>query len=413
MKRESEIEHFDHLVDAFAALVCYQDRIPQLEAKIHSQFVHLMQTRPHFDDIASLLGRRLSNSEVTLRRTAWVAQHALKSRAYCVGNLLVSSRQTRATRTFTSPLLEQLQLLGFAAQHVELGETKRTSDRGLALHRIDCLLVDVANSTVYPVMGRTMSELASFGYSPTLQTSDSLFAPKDREVYRIAAPAKAARTLSLATDLLRHAFPMVNVRPVFAVLADAESGWGYQLHDLSDKITNDRLTDKAVELDSTRVIASSQQYCREGNDLDDLEYLPRWPNSNYLDLLPVDRCARSLMVLSILWGAQKQARKLVSMSISELASQVEKRFLITYTRDLRRHDIEDCLERGGYVERPRFEASRFSLTARGVARILMFRRLSSPTTIADSDHGVHVNFLELIQRQAERWSHYRSGVQVS
>lgn len=412
MNRESELEHFDHLIDAFAALSCYRDRIPQLEASINRQFIQLVASRPHFDDVATLLGRRLNQAEAIERRSAWICQHAFDCRAYCVGNQIVTKRKSRVDgHNFTSPLIDQIAALGAAPTPIDLNLWRSQMDKTGCFRTLDCLLIDLKKQRLYPVIARMLSDVRPGIRMRRINSEESLFGKAESEIEGAVVSGRALTTLGISSGILRQAFPTFDVVSVLAVLDDPDAGWGFYLADVSVAASVERSA--PMKIDGMPCLMSSQRHVQGGRDLDDLEFLPRWPSTNYLDNLPVDRAARCLMVLSVIWQLQKQHKsRLVALQFSEIAKRVEQRFLINYSRDLHRHDIEDCLERGGYLERPRFDSSRFAMTARGVAKIVMFRRLTSPLSLTEVDNGVPVNILKLVANQAKRWSQYRMGIEA-
>ncbi|PKL34052.1 MAG: hypothetical protein CVV40_00120 [Planctomycetes bacterium HGW-Planctomycetes-2] len=119
------------------------------------------------------------------------------------------------------------------------------------------------------------------------------------------------------------------------------------------------------------------------------------------------------MVMNCLWAKQRlNPNKLVILGGSAINEMVEQEYSLHYPKEMRRHDLEDCLERNGYVERPAYEGAQFALTPRGVARVLFFKRMFAGMSDVEIDEDLDHHILSHIYRQADIWAQYRDGKAV-
>lgn len=419
MLRESQLQYFDKLVDAYAAVCAFIERVEELETRISQAYIEVSHTQPDFDDLSAILGHAVPAREQVIRKVAWTAQHALSGRAKCVGYKVVQ----QAGSKYMSPLIRQLEVEGLKSRLAPLENFSRAANKRAPNKRLDALVFDPKSNAVYPIKGCSLSQvrqksLVVHRKSPHV----SLFDPKPRIVTGVEVSTASAATLVYATMVLKSAFPAIEVKPIYFVVDDPGAGWHYQAYSL-DGLVLQRLPEKFdplnklgedfLSLDTFPVVANSLDCVREFGDIDSLSRLPQFPMSDALFRLPVDRAARCYMLLNELWKNQRKApNRIRPMSASALAKQVTRGYGIYYPNDLRRHDLEDCLLRGGLIDRPAFEGNSFALTPRGIARLLLMKRwLAAPSDLED-DEDLRAHILSHVQRQAENWAAYWSGVKV-
>lgn len=383
-------DHLDRLVDAFAAAGLYLSDLRDLEVRIARACSDLLRYPATFDDLTSLLASRSGGRELVTRRLAWASQHIFSRRAWCVGSkVLVRLPQPGAV---ASPLLEQMRLLGF----VSAGERERLAGgaggmgepEALAagrvgidlevppLDKIDALLASPSSDEVWLVKGNSYSTTAKL--SPALWINSdrgSLFGVDDRFMTRVFAGSAQVRTLLAARDLVQMAHPSLKVRACFLVLDDPGCSWRFQAHDLTSAAPQ--------SLDEPRVLLDRFPAVRTHRDMPErfaggsagLSEPPAWAMDEWMSPLPADRPGRSLMLLTELWHRQlNRPRRLAASRGDDLAESVARHTGVCLGRDQWRHDMEDCLERGGFVRRLPDRAGRFAITPRGVARVLLLRR---------------------------------------
>ncbi len=109
-------DHFDRLVESYAAASAYVTSLAELEARIGQACAALLASRAGISDLTSLLSTRAGSSEEVPRKIAWASQHIFGRRAWCVGQKVVLRRD--GGMRASSPLVIQLNLLG----HVPIAE---------------------------------------------------------------------------------------------------------------------------------------------------------------------------------------------------------------------------------------------------------------------------------------------------
>ncbi len=411
MAADNSFNSLDAMIDAYAAVSAYVEHVPELEQQITDAYITASKSEPEFDSYNSLLGRGVSHKENWSRQVAWASQHLLGSRAYCVGNYVLIKRGGK----YHSPLIKQLELLGWKSNlgSISKGFYQEFQESG-AVKRVDALVVDKGQSTIYivagyqfeaaSIKGKQVDDLPLFRENPDIE----------RE-FHIAARRSLTRCVLLTHDLLRAAFPQCRIVPVIAAIDEIYSGLNQVVIDISPiavresrKEAKEHSSHSLISLGACPILNPCK--LRNNRFPDRIRFLPDWPVSDKLNLLPIDRATRCLMLLSLLWRRQKNVvDKLVTMRAVLLGKEIEKVYGVSYPEDLRRHDLEDCLERTGLIERPAFEGNAFALTPRGVARVLMSRRILTGQTDLETDEDLCTHVLHHIHNHAEIWAAYRRG----
>lgn len=403
---EARMDHFEHLVDAYACISAYGTKSEEIESDIQRLFVDAATSKPTFDAIHSLAGQVLADRRSLACRSAWTLQHAFNCRSYCIKSQIIQSRTVAEGTRLHSPILRQIMLMGEPAAPRNLSYHKdRLKDLG-ARKTIDALLIDRSKSIIYVICAKSLSQLLNSKTSPP-----TLFTKPDREIHNLHVDSGCTSAVKISADIISDALPHYTVKSAISVHDDPESGAGFQLHDISE-IANIKKS-SSICLDDFPVIQSSRLIRQSGGDLDHLDTIPNWPAQDPLNNLPSDRATRCLMSLSELWAYQSSDPNLTGLTWRRLGDLVQEKYKIAYSRDHRRHDIEDCLERSAYVTRLTYDPNKFAITPRGLARILLFRRLLSDFSVAEHDNGFAFGILPLLQEQALRLARYRDGVRNS
>lgn len=399
------------MIDAYAAVSAYVEHVPELEQRITEAYLEACGSQPEFDSFKSLLGRGYPATESWIRQIAWASQHLLGARSLCVGNQIIVKRG----RGYESPLIDQLGLLGWEAGDSRVSDVLAEEfERSGATRRLDAMVVNQRQSIVYLVKGyqfqsaidkgRSIDDLPLFSGDPSTEGG-----------LRLAVPRGVIRSVAYAHDIVKAAYADIEVVPVILAMDDIYGGLRQALVDVSPLIMRSQV-DEAKKSSARRAISLGgcpvidQPFMASFRLPDRVRFLPKWPVSDQLNLLPVDRACRCLMLLSILWKRQRLTPdKLVSMRAVALGRDVGKTYKVAYPDDLRRHDLEDCLERSGLIERPAFEGNSFALTPRGVARVLLSRRLLVGQSDLESSDDLRRHVLHHIHAHAELWAKYRRG----
>lgn len=411
MLTEAQLDHFEYLVDAYAAVKAYWGKVEELESQIQDTFLEMAQDSPTFDSVQSILGRQVDYKHLVPSRVAWVLQHGFDCRAACVRNRYVYVRESRGETSFGSPLLEQIKLASQSPATLDLGSIARQRSARKARKIIDSFLIDAPNSVCYVAIGQTLESAKKlYGAARAEDYSMSFLSTTDREIHGVSVAASDLLGLDLARELLSEALPSFKIIPLVVVIDDVQTGRGFQVHDLSPYRPSTK-AQGSICLDDYDVAFSSRAWVQSGRDLDELEQVPAWPTSDLLHNVPVDRASRCAMMLNCLWEAQdKRPSTLYARTWSQLGGMAERQYRIAFSKDLRRHDVEAGLERAKYIERLTYDPTQFALTPRGVARAILMRRLFSRVSQAEFDNGISINILGAVHQQADLWRRYREGV---
>jgi len=419
MHGEVTWDHLDRLVEAYAAASLYVSELRDLETRISRAAADILRYNGSFDDLTGLLATRSPTRELMTRRIAWAAQHVLRQRAWVVGSKLLV--KLPGDSGWASPMLDQMRMLGFVSAgeresepDFSMGEAAAGSADNLAvvgqadsafevpvLDKLDAMLASAASETVWLVKGCSYTQARRL--SPDLWVNSdrtSLFGVDDRFMTRLFVSGNQLRSLLAARDLVQAAHPRLKVRAAFFVLNDPGCSWHFQAADLTSAKPNVS-REARVHLDPFPVLATHRQFESHFHDEGmELAALPDWASDDPMSALPTDRPTRSLLMLQELWGRQlNRPKRLSTASGDELAQAVARRSAVSLGRDQWRHDLEDCLERSGFVRRLPDRPGRFAITPKGIARLLILRQklgASPPVTTA--------SLLSHITHQARLWA---------
>ncbi len=403
MLAEFDWDHLDDLVSTYASAYVHGDTVPELERKIVEACSSATSAPPTFDDFTSLVDTTMRSKDIVSRKIAWISQHAFGARAWSVGQKILL-RKPR----LTSPLIDQVRALGIEAMPLDLQRCDDVARQNFEVQtKIDALLLDMANNTIFVVKGCSYSQAMkqSNGRLVLNTGQPSLFTPSDRLLGNVCVARSAVSALILAHLVLKSAFNHMEIRPVFMVVDDVDCGWHHQAFDLAPAFMA-KLDADAVQLDEYDAVASSLDLQGLRGDSDALAPLPQWKTADFLAIAPVDRPTRCLMLLTALWRRQRgSGRELVPVPATALAEAVSERYGLVYPVDLRRHDLEDCLRAGGFIRRVRYAENSYAITPTGVGRIYLMKRKFYAR--ANPDLGAHA--LRSIRVQAQRWARYQGG----
>jgi len=406
--RDNEFQQMDAMIDVYAAISANVQRLSELEDNIATAYRQVCNSRAEFDSFNSILGRGYPKQQQWTRHVAWIAQHALGHRAHCVGQKILQQRDGH----FFSPMVEQLGLMGFGKGNGHFLDDDSLFRAGTRpSQQIDAMVVDRDQGVVFLTKG-LVYESATRGKTRSVPLDDSLQAPVAAMPSNLFVQPRKLNSLSLAYNTVRSAFPRLRVIPVILLVDEIGIGWQFQAFDLTNAMAM-RCWPQCLCLGSFELVGSSERLKAQGADLDDFRYLPSWANENPLHSLPVDRATRCLMVLMVLWLKQREMPdRLAAVSDARIADEVREAYSIFYPPELRRSDVVDCLERGGLIDRPAFDASMLALTPRGLARILLVQRLFSGISKIEDENDIRSHVLSHVQRQAELWADYRRGLPI-
>ncbi|MEM1329840.1 MAG: hypothetical protein AAGG07_04695 [Planctomycetota bacterium] len=404
---EAKLENTRRYVRAFGEMAGFMDRIDDVRHAIQRGYAEAIQQPPSFDSHGSILGRESPRQEQVSRKAAWIASHRLGSRAFCVMNQLV---QCQAGRYF-SPLLQQVEMLGYPTRPVPFESFVPLAKQRRAMARIDALFVDPVSMRLTVVKGCSVEQLQRRLDRDASVMEENLWVRHRQLALAREVPTKHIATLVLAEMILRSALPDWDVDTMLVAVEREDCSWNYEgiqfsgtaLAELAEQWNPVREEQVIWSADAAGVLAFGST---------ELDRLPRVPAKEPLNGLPVDRATRCRMVLETLWLQQAGVDGLAVGGRGEIATAVEDRYLIHYSQDLRRHDFEDCLAIGGFIERPRYAGKCYALTPLGVFEALLSRRQIEPEMRTPQSPDPASHLVSSVHNQARLWARYTEGEQV-
>ncbi|MBL0869616.1 MAG: hypothetical protein IBJ18_03465 [Phycisphaerales bacterium] len=420
---EISTEGLGHLVRAYAAITTYLPQYVELEQQIVAMYNTAAKKPVTYSDISRILRTSPSAKENVARRVAWTSQHIFGLQAKCVNYPIVQHADEpkldgSVFRSYRSPVVDQVsKSLGIDAKAVKYHTLVPKIEQTHYANRIDSVLIDAAQETVYCVKGCLASQVeANRRREPLSGGACPLLFASDRPLENVHVPTQHLRGLLLAMWSLNCAFPNMTVKGLFIVVDDPEAGWEFQAHALTySELDLSVLKGRTTDISATQLLASSTTLKKNGIDIQSFERVANIPVKDPLSALPMDRATRSHMILNAMWVRQASSDKLSTSSMTSLGQAVEQRHMISYPADLLRHDIEDCLEQRGLVERPfgGVNAKRYALTPEGIAHILLLRRQFARDQIPLTHIDADAHILAPVRKQAALWARHHDGINVT
>lgn len=392
---EAKIENLRRWIRAYGEIAGYADRLGSIQEGVEQAYREAFERRADFDVLGSILGRQYKSAEAVARKAAWIAQWHSSCRAVCVGTQILQKQNHR----FQCAMLDQIAQLGIKIKPVVFESFTEHMDSTPHVKRVDAVLPDTERRRITVVKGVSTDRMR-------LRDSTELFSSGAGTCVEV--PANVVASLIFAEWILRSAMPDYEVRCIVAGVSPDPGIWTFRAFETSGSILRD-VQERTVGLPVSKERWTS---VLGAGSMDLLDSVPDLPVRDPFMKLPVDRATRAHMILDAVWKRQAASSQLISMSVSEIAEDVQDRFLINYTPDWRRHDIEDCLIPGGFVERLRYERKRYALTPLGVFEAMMaHRQLATPMRAAKLEEDVP-HLLRVVQRQARLLARYADGEQV-
>ena len=403
---EAQIENTRRFVRAYGELAGYVDRIDDLQHRLVATYKAAVESAPTYGTIGSILERSSSRSESISRKAAWIASHQLNSRTFGVGNFVV---QSQGGRSF-SPLIKQVDRLGHEPRPVNYKSFLDKLEERPWERRFDGILVDPGDERITVVKGCSLAAAPAIKRRKGTYSGPNLWVPRGTPPARRVSPKKLA-ALTLAEFVLSSAFPDFQVDTILVVMNTDEGAWDFEGF-RSTGTPLRHLDDVAGDLSCLPTVwhGDVSGVGRTGTDY--LDQVPLIPASNDFNRLPVDRATRCRMILEYMWSVQSASDDLTGVTVAQIADAISRRHLLWYTHDWRRHDLEDCLAMGGFIERPRYASKQYVLTPLGVFEALVARQQMRPAATFASEKDVTSYLLSAVHRQARLWARYSEGEQV-
>lgn len=404
MLNEKDWDNIDEWVHAYSKAYVHGDSLPELEGKLKDACNGLVEHTPQFDDFVSILDTSIRSRDAIARKVAWTAQRATGARAWCVGAKLIHGKFAT-----NSPVIDQVAALDVEPRPVNLQHIKEQFIEHYYFNvqgTVDAVLIDVKKNTLMPVKGVAFSQAQRRSRALAYAKAGSgLFGQgSSRLLCNLIARQEELGALVVAHALLKSAFPHMEVVPGYIVVDDLDAGWHFELLDMTELVMRE-LVNGPLELDDYPVLANSlEEVYGLRADSNAIAHLPIGVGDDPLEFAPVDRPTRCLMFLNELWRQQKRTlNEFVPVKATELAALVEHRYKVVLPPNTRRHDLEDGLQRRGFIERCRYSSNSYGLTPVGVFRIYAMKRLFLQRSTPD----VGAIALQHIQHQARLLNDYR------
>lgn len=398
---EAKMENVRRFVRAYGELAGYVDRIDDLQHQVLAAFREASTSTATFESVGSILGRHYQKHEQVARKAAWIAQHKLQTRAFAVGNHFVQ----RQNDVQFSPVVQQLEQLGYQSRGVNFDSFSRLLTDRSWVKRIDALMVRPDAGELVLVKACSFEQLQRQLDEHSSVMTPNLWVPVPQREFCELVPSKFLVSLTYAEWILRSAFPEFDVRSILLVVDPGPVNWRHKGFDVTGTALR-HIQAEHHPLSGFDVVWEGEEH--------DVAYqdIAKIPAADPLNALPVDRAARARMVLEWMWREQAVSDGLAPMTVQEISKSVKKAHLIHYTPDLRRHDLEDCLVTGGYIERPRYEKKCYVLTPLGVFEALVSRQQLAPASGFEHGRDVLAKALGSIRNQARLLARYAEGEQV-
>jgi hypothetical protein len=368
---EHDWDHFDELVQALAART--SDHAGLNDVKLATKLVKLFDDAQNkklsFDYMTAITASEVSAREQICRKMAWLLQHALKAKVWCVNSRLLSVKSGKRY----SPVIEQLKQIGIrsVANRVEAFDALARTQGSKIQTTVDSVLLSPDFSKLYVVKGCTISSITGsvgnrHGGQAVRTGVGTLWQAPDRVISDPIVDSDACRTLVLAWGVLKDTFNQLEVIPVYCVIDDFDGGWHFQAHDLSIPFWK-QFEAPRTSLSSYPILTQSLEFLPQLTaDPDAFNSLPDWASGTPFYHIPPDRPARSLMILDVLQREQAgNPLEIVPLREGFIAEQISERYDLFYTKDMRRHDLLHIQRRGLIQKHP---GNSFSITALGLAR---------------------------------------------
>jgi len=395
------------LIKVYPTVFAYTPYVNDMEDDITREYARIAGNEPDFALFGDLLRSSRHSKDVGMRKTAWLAQQLFRARAVSVNQRILKVNKAGKRH---SPLAGQLDAMGLLSNpawvsQIASAQVEAMSRTGQVL---DAMLVNPGSSTVYAVVGVTGTTIRKHSKQLELGARiESLFAPQDRAMANVIVPSEPLQRLAWASEFLALAAPDLNVIPVLVLLDDEEGSWTFQAHLAPSSPDDKRLLDDLVVVDDLEILKCTLGYVEDDDRKPDFGRMGIGVTEKCLWYLPVDRATRPLMYLDRLLAAQEASpTELRIVKGKQLHDEVHNHFGVYLDRDMRRHDIEDCLVNGGWVGESQYRRSDIYITASGIGLLQMIRQRFMP-----QNHLLGTTAVGQMQRQARYELAYRRMLQ--
>ncbi|MEM8782444.1 MAG: hypothetical protein AAGE65_06250 [Planctomycetota bacterium] len=347
---------------------------------VTAQILELKNRRSSY---TALLDQAARVKQAERRHFYWMSQAIFHGQACQVGQKILMQNGR-------SPLVEQFRFEGDLPADFDRKKVMRRLRK--SSKTLDVMIHERSKAyEIILVQGQTFEEAKRFNENlRAVAGQANLFGERSLYLINFMARGRDVRALITARDLLKEAFPGKHIKSLFMVCGSPESLPHYQAIDLTDE-PYDRCREAWISLDGREPCHTS---------LDDRESLDGLADrlANHMHYQPpLERAVRLGKLLDVFYDMQVSSQSLVTLTGSQLGTAASKAMCMHYEENLLRHDIEDGLERTGFVRRLWAGKTTFALSPKGVGRAAITRMLGT----GDSRSGAQI-VLDQEQRQMNR-----------
>lgn len=355
---------FEEIVVSLASLVSYIDTKKEnwgmgepVEA-FKRLFTRALREPPSYRDITELTGQSLSTSDRRASRAAWLLKKVISLEICSVHAQLWHKKGKR----YSVPLLDQLSTV-LQIERKLTNEELQTYGATLGIIRVQFSLLDV--------MGVKDGEIYLVQALHNKRISDSgvrFFEGEGQHVFRFRGTVFEGPvlkgpplvTLCNAYDVIKQAFPSINVIPMAVVIHP-------QLPDFElYRIKLDGGRRESIELGPELVVWNSIDCHTElEKDREWLWALSKRLENDLFKGIPPCRGGRTLNILASICKRQLQCEELLVCKERGVCSMLREDYNLDLPRDKLRHDLVDRLVGQGFLRK---WGSEYSVTVKGMAR---------------------------------------------
>ena len=355
---------FEELATSLASLAsyCEEGDMGLPIAEFEQRYTHALGQPANYEDISELTGQSLNTGDRRSGRAAWLLMNTQQMQVCAVHSLLWHNKGGK----YFAPILDQV---GLALGKPPALDETYLQTLGEKTSVLD--VVGVKDGGIWLVQSLHAKKLLRSAVREN--ETANLFG--DSVFHNVVLGGKSLETLYCASDVMREAFPGVDVLTMAIVLHPELPD--FELYILETPKDHPR----SITLREEHIVTNSLDYRGELlGDHQALWTLPeRFDNLLFKGLAPC-RGGRTLNMRASIALRQLRTEDLLRWKERDFIEKLNLDFNYDLPRDKVRHDLVDRLVGQGYVKK---WGNHYSLTVKGMARYLY--SLAKYTTLGIDD----------------------------
>lgn len=307
---------------------------------------------PSYSEVTELAGQGLHAGDRRSGRGAWLLMNIEGLQVYGVHSKLWNCTKGKVS----APLLDQIAAI--------LNEESKLSPNDLQRLGNDSSVLDVfgvKNGVVWLVQTGWETDLIDSAVTGSARLGDRLFRGAVFNAPELKGPS--LETLYTADDLVRRAFPTVQVRTLYLVLH--KSSADFELYHVA--LPRSRKRQTSITLTESMIRKNSLDYA---DKLQECDHEILWTLTTPVDDalfrgIPPCRGGRTLGILASMASRQLRQSDLMMWKEKRFLEVMKEDFSYELPRDKVRHDLVDRLTTQGFLRK---WGSDYFLTVKGIAR---------------------------------------------